>query len=282
MVEQVTRSTLERQLRSARREVRRKEKLDVSEAASGAALEAERANDINDVVFKEVAAKELSEIVENLAERCLEGDEGRRLERNNIRLRARVSDLESEIGALRRDFTERTARAVEQEREMMALRMEVSGGINKQSDELAGLSVNGIREIMAGFVSEIKGELLADIMRAVGGMMNAKLDGIGDRLLLKPTIRPPLAASRVVDVGHFGGVEGSAARRGTYEVGNVAMEGVTENWSTVTGKKGKGKKLKAVPASKPSCGTSGVASSTTPLVVAVPPDPLKLPVGGQS
>ncbi|CAF4927092.1 unnamed protein product [Pieris macdunnoughi] len=78
------------------------------------------------------------------------------------------------------------------------------------------------------------------------------------------------------------GVEGSAARRETYEVGNVAMEGVTESWSTVTGKKGKGKKSKAGSASKPSCGTSGVASSATPLVVAVPPDPLKLPVGGQS
>ncbi|CAF4889691.1 unnamed protein product [Pieris macdunnoughi] len=115
MLEQVARSTVERQLRSARREVRRKEEVYISEAVSGPALEAERTNNINDVVFKEVpqlrermvarvgriveiAAKsnnlkgdlvraQGTEIVENLAERCLDGDEGRRLERDNIRLR---------------------------------------------------------------------------------------------------------------------------------------------------------------------------------------------------
>ncbi|CAH4036572.1 unnamed protein product [Pieris brassicae] len=124
---------------------------------------------------------------------------------------------------------------------MVALRMEVSRGTNKQPDELAGVSVNGLREIMAGFVGEIKGELLADIMRAVGGMMDAKLAGIGGRLLPQPTIRPPLAASRVLDVGHIGAVEATAARRGTYEMGNVVMEGVSESWSTVTGKREKGK-----------------------------------------
>ncbi|CAH4034221.1 unnamed protein product [Pieris brassicae] len=137
---------------------------------------------------------------------------------------------------------------------------------------------------MAGFVGEIKGELLADIMRAVGGMMHTKLAGIGDRLLPQPTIRPPLAASRVVDVGHIGAVEATAARRGTYEMGNVVMEGVSESWSTVTGKKGrgKGKKSKAVSASKSCFGTSGVASSATAPVVVAPPAPLKLPVGGLS
>ncbi|CAH4027215.1 unnamed protein product [Pieris brassicae] len=150
---------------------------------------------------------------------------------------------------------------------MEALRMEVSGGTNTQPDELAGVSVNGLREIMAGFVGEIKGELLADIMRAVGGMMDAKLAGIGDLLLPQPTIRPPLAASRVADVGHIGAVEATAAQRGTYEMGNVVMESwmSSESWSTVTGKKGngKGKKSKAVSASKSCFGTSGVASSAT-------------------
>ncbi|CAF4921582.1 unnamed protein product [Pieris macdunnoughi] len=56
-----------------------------------------------------VAAKEVNEIVEDLAERCLGGDEGRRLLRDNVRLRAQVKDLGLELAALRREFNERTA-----------------------------------------------------------------------------------------------------------------------------------------------------------------------------
>ncbi|CAF4889906.1 unnamed protein product [Pieris macdunnoughi] len=63
-----------------------------------------------------IVAKEVNELVEDLAERCLGGEEGRRLQRDNTRLRAQVSDLGQEIGALRREMVDMNARFAQSER----------------------------------------------------------------------------------------------------------------------------------------------------------------------
>lgn len=219
-----------------------------------------------------VAAKEIGEIVEDLADRCLGGEEGRRLQRDNNRLRAQVKELGLELAALRREFNERTALFAQ------------SKGDNRDPVSVdSPITPDALRQMMEGLLDGIKESLMGELMRAVGGMLDAKLAGIGDRLLPEPVLRPPLMA---LDRGPHGaskgslggeaqvasncpGPQGKRAHSGPAGVGVQSSEGnvpgnggvssemppAGPSWATVTGKKkkkSKGKKksdsLPAAPA----------------------------------
>ncbi|XP_050667728.1 uncharacterized protein LOC126967307 [Leptidea sinapis] len=117
----------------------------------------------------------MAEMVEVLTARTAEEesrqlrDEARRLSNDNNRLRARVTDLENDLKAMRREFSER--KAVE--------------------DTVVAEAPSSEAAIIKKVVEGLKG----DLARTIGEMMDAKLAGIEDRLLPAPVVRPPLAAA---------------------------------------------------------------------------------------
>ncbi|CAF4921490.1 unnamed protein product [Pieris macdunnoughi] len=146
-----------------------------------------------------VAAKEVSEIVEDLADRCLRGDEDGRLQRDNIRLRAQVKDLGLELAALRKEFNERTAHFAQ-----------LKG--NPVSGE-SPFTPDALRQMMEGLLDGGK--------RApkglAGGVAHGASDGLGP---LGPGGNAPGVSE------NNGGVSSEAPP-------------VSGNWATVAGKKGK-------------------------------------------
>lgn len=117
-----------------------------------------------------VAAKDMREMVNNLSCRSV-AEETRRLQADNSRMKAHVAELEKELKALRREFSERTSPSLARSAEAPP---------------------TDIREILRDFGEELKG----GIMSSVGIMMDAKMAGIQDRLLPAKILRPPLASSQ--------------------------------------------------------------------------------------
>lgn len=194
-------------------------------------------------------------VLDDLKQRTLD-DETRRLRADNERLSRELSNMRTELTALRRDYEEGKTRPVE------------------------GASA-------ASFSSSHSGVDIEDVVRrvtiAVGEMVNARLAGIEDRLLPAKTIRPPLAADKKKATDKVTTTPVPPAREASRSAGPAnpgssyantqtttsqaraaTADDAEEGWSTFT-KKGRKKKPTAPTVSqqpeqqKPAAGTPKVA-----------------------
>ncbi|XP_045532175.1 uncharacterized protein LOC123719813, partial [Pieris brassicae] len=178
-----------------------------------------------------VAAREIGEMVEDLADRCLKGEEGRRLQRANNLLRAQVKDLGLELAALRREFNERTAHFAQSKENPVPNPAESS------------FTPDALRQLTEGLLDGVRESLMGELMRAVGGMLDAKIAGIGDRLLPEPVMRPPLASARGPQGAQVASDQsGPRGRRAPEGLAGVEAHGV----SNVSGPKGPGRNIPAM------------------------------------
>lgn len=125
------------------------------------------------------ALKDASSSIKDLLEvlnRRSSSEETRRLQAANKRLREEMADLRVEMAELRRDMT--------------TTRTSVSLPAERSSPERA-LTAGPLRR-----EPQRMEHLEQAILRQVGGMLNARLDALEDRLLPERRIRPPLAADR--------------------------------------------------------------------------------------
>lgn len=198
-----------------------------------------------------VAARDMAEMVESLADRQ-STDETRRLQRDNARMKVRITDLEAQLIELKRDFGVR------------APTLPVTVGAE-------GVSLLKLKELTDELRRDLKGELLL----SVGEMMDAKLAGLDDRLLPAPIVRPPLASGVGSNNRRIKGsrlVTSDQASQPETSPGPPLLavsQEPTGTWASVVAKgKGKGVGKKSSPAASTAAGqasktiSEGLASRT--------------------
>lgn len=124
------------------------------------------------------SASTLREVVDALASRS-EAEETRRLRAENGRLKLEVEAQKAEVKALRRGFTEAKSEAAAATTAAAAAAVSVSG---TRTPPVALMGVELVEELRRSLTSTL------------GQIINARFEGIEDRLLPAPTVRPPLRA----------------------------------------------------------------------------------------
>lgn len=124
-----------------------------------------------------VAAKALREVVEALAERT-ETDETQKLKRENKSLRQQNEGLKDEVKAWKLEAEEKRAE------------------VRKAWQDREAPPQHDWQEVMKETVTAAVVSMGNSLQNVFGGMINARLDGIEDRLLPKKIVRPPLAGDK--------------------------------------------------------------------------------------
>lgn len=122
------------------------------------------------------SASTLREVVDALASRS-EAEETRRLRAENSRLRLEVEACKAEVKSLRRGFNEAKTQAA---------------AATSAAAAAAAAETPAPPAVVLG--ADLVEEMTRSLTTTFGQMLNARLDGIEDRLLPAPVLRPPLRA----------------------------------------------------------------------------------------
>jgi hypothetical protein len=147
------------------------------------------------------AADSIQSATANLAVRTV-NDETARLQADKVRLQAQLDELRRETACLRAELTE-LAKTRQSSSSTFDVEMEEQPAIfSSASVKRSTKSSSGGRRaappvIVDGPAQVDLEALVAEIMRQVGTMINARFEGLEQRLLPAPRIRPPLAADKV-------------------------------------------------------------------------------------
>ena len=188
-----------------------------------------------------VAAASLQDVVNALADRT-EVDEVRRVRADNNRLRREVEVLRAELKAHRREFSE--------------MRATMKGAPEQNPALVTSLGDGNALE-----------ELKRSIICSVGDMVNARIEGLEERLLPAANIRPSLAADRRRDLAPTASPTALTVPAGRQMPAAITSQSATtdpatmaagpsslsaangsaaqeETWAAVVGRKKKGRKKK--------------------------------------
>jgi hypothetical protein len=178
------------------------------------------------------AAHSTAALIEALGNRT-QSEENRRLQETNARLQSQLDDLRKEVDELKAALKERNNPApVVEHLDSRESLMEAEQPLARSppvKQPTHGPTVTAIS-------STSNDALVAEIIRQVGTIINARIEGLEDRLLPAKKMRPPLAA----DAKQNYAAEPSASMQDAAEKPSV----MTNNSGKSKPKKGKGKNAK--------------------------------------
>lgn len=112
-------------------------------------------------------------------------EETRRLRADNSRLSQKMNLVEREMGALKQAVADSAAKSAN-----------VEGPTPQHKIHDEGAAVPQNRDEYTQFYEKVKEDVKRELMMSWGGMLNARLEGLEDRLLPAKSMRPPLAADK--------------------------------------------------------------------------------------